>query len=432
MPPLLDDQEKNRRRSFGLYLQQELDRQKIKRTDLVERLRATGFQVTDCRVWWSRLIEGKATIPAGLPKAIEGILQCDTQKWLHSPVARLAPNQRVVLLSASSSSKRAYADATLAGECLSMLNARSIFERKAFGSFPINEGIPAHRLYAIQTDKDKKEGFLWQEHDALKIRRSWGLGESAPIASVEQCIDDHTIPILYKSPSLFGFKMGDTEAIPAKSGKHRFIVMTNYEKAAPLYERRLAACKALARVLVDLAHRLDVVERDEPDFDRLLAEALLLPDPAIELLLRDTFDAINQKALLAIEAIYGIPRKSVIARLLLTKKISKKHARALDFTSGNLPVLIKREKSIRWRFLDGIDFSRQKVNAPSMLQQTTLDFHIPPSPEPSSKTPQTIPTSPSAPATSSQAEKPFELECEIRPSSNRSIRKSQRTARRRQ
>ena len=426
MPPLLDDQEKNRRRSFGLYLQQELERQKIKRTDLVKRLRAAGFQVADCRVWWSRLIAGKVLIPDGLPEAIEGVLQCDTQKWFRSPIASLTQNQRVVLLSAFSSSKRTNAADTLARLCLDLLDVRSKSENRSYGTFPINEGIPGHRLYT--SHKDKEDGSTWQEHDAKKIRRSWGLGESAPIASVEQCIDDHTVPILYKPTFLKRLEMRDEDAIPAKCGKRRFIVMTDYERATPLYERRLAACKALVRVLVDSAQQLDAVERDVPDFDTLIAEALLLPEKAIELLLRDTFDAINQKALLTIEAIYGIPRKSVIARLILTKKISEKHARALDIASDNLPVLIKREKSIRRHLLDGVDFSRPDHHIPPKFQQGTLDLHIPPRPEASvSKPPTTPPTSAKqgselpvrsptqssaspAPATSSQEHARFELE----------------------
>ena len=347
MPAHISPYEKGERNNFARKLREIRANRGLNKAELASRISDASrgvIHVTRHTVWkWE---SGRAKLT---PKVLEAVA-----RWTGSPgheltwPADISPYSigRLELLEPLPSMASSVRE-RLGDEATNAIVARRRME------FPIQRlnsfKHPCSRMIHLTRLMDEE----WVSKVANRIRGNWGVGPTAPIASVEQWLEDHAVTLLHRPAADYGLRPDTAIAALAHGRTARAsimpaIVILDGDKAGGLTSRARERLTVANAFILILAHASDVytgLAARDPAFGDRIARELLMPTEAIANQLRHRRNQVTAEAVLALECVYGLSRHAVLRRLQETGNIDFRTAGTLTRQTSDLPELMPTERS---------------------------------------------------------------------------------------
>jgi len=161
------------------------------------------------------------------------------------------------------------------------------------------------------------------EKAAIKLRDLWKLGEN-PIPNVVELLEDKRIKV-------FEINANDAfSGMAAKSGKGKYLIVLNKNKAIETPRKRFTALHELAHILLNFPKELKDSKEGERQMEKYchyFAGAMLFPKSNLEKELGISRQRIHLVELLTIKEEYGISMQAFLYRLRNLDFISEHHYR---------------------------------------------------------------------------------------------------------
>jgi len=256
----------------------------------------------------------------------------------------------------------------LEADILEVINKRRATKGVSERTHPFSNPCPRwlRKEHAPNNEEARNQ---WVDRTVARIRLVWGLGETAPIASVEQMLEENSVTMFHISSD--AFKGPSMRLFPGHLSKRKyfFIAMPKDEgnNALKRPERRMAVCEAFAKLLAWQAEAMEVRQKSNPDYAQDMACALLLPTPTLnklfgsirDLVISGFVNQISEDAVLALEAVYGLPRTAVIERLRNCELIDRACAETLKRNLRTAASVSPTEESV-WSTI--VSFPPSKIS----------------------------------------------------------------------
>ncbi|AWI08733.1 helix-turn-helix domain-containing protein [Ereboglobus luteus] len=331
MSKKLTDGEREARKQYGQRLLLELKRRNLSQAEFCQMMVQKGWIMSPQKL--SKIIKGKRSMPYYMAQSIARFWP-ESAHWNSMPAEHLYTRQFSVLgheLNLPSNAEMKFR------ECI-MTQLKEFVATGSLIGRARDFKHPCPRL--IRQCPTKEDGTTndntWIGRVTQQIRKSWGLGDVAPIASIEHTLEENGIMIFRFSEEIMSHaRLG---AVSLEISNYAILaISTRYgDNGKSRAERRFEVCRAL---MVGLAGKVGAHERcltQNRNYAVMLAAAFLLPTQSIHRTLKNTHgklwyhNHVTGQAVLAMESRYGLPRQFVINRLVAAEVIDRKRAHYLE------------------------------------------------------------------------------------------------------